>query len=485
MFKNKFLSTVLMSLCTVLCVMFFSTLTVEAANGTLKMEEDGKFHYYEGDRKVEDKYGFVEFDGSKFLVANGVVATDENGLAIDPDNESDWYFLSNGLAQTQHTGLVEYDGEWFYVSEGKLDTTRNAYVKYDGGLFFVAAGRLVKEYQGLAKDPNGDDWYYVADGQAQIQYTGLAGYDGEYFYVQQGKFQKEFSGSVEYDGAYFEIVEGEMTEQVYGQKMVLKSQITSNYDANNKCTSYTINKHNEKGIIYQSTVYTPMGTEIINDIYCENGNMIQRYEYDENCKKVLTRQLKYDENNNLIEQYNYMLDGSLAFHMVVTVDANGNILKEETTYGEKYGGSLEKVRNEYEYDKDGNMTKYISYVNDEKEPESWTEYQYDSNGNKIKSTNCYRGSIDSEIVYKYDSKGNQTDNIYMQGTAEEGVILYWYQYQYDENGKFTGSRRLDAEGKVLNYTVSTFFKENWLSRSEFYNGDGTLIDYTTYTYLYH
>ena len=81
---------------------------------------------------------------------------------------------SNGQVQTQYTGLALYDGEWFYINKGKLDTKLAAYVEYDGGLFYVAAGRILKEVSGLAQDPNGPDWYFLAEGQAQTQYTGLA-----------------------------------------------------------------------------------------------------------------------------------------------------------------------------------------------------------------------------------------------------------------------------------------------------------------------
>ena len=82
------------------------------------------------------------------------------------------------------------------------------YVEYDGGLFYVAAGRIMKEVNGLAKDPDGPDWYYLAEGQAQIQYTGLAFYDGEWFYVVDGKLAADYTGNVEYDGAVFYVENG-------------------------------------------------------------------------------------------------------------------------------------------------------------------------------------------------------------------------------------------------------------------------------------
>ncbi|MBR3103604.1 MAG: hypothetical protein IKH46_07250, partial [Lachnospiraceae bacterium] len=82
------------------------------------------------------------------------------------------------------------------------------FVEYDGGLFFVGAGRIMTEVNGLAMDPQGTDWYYLANGQAQTQYTGLAQYDGEWFYVVNGKLATDYTGTVEYDGAEFNVVSG-------------------------------------------------------------------------------------------------------------------------------------------------------------------------------------------------------------------------------------------------------------------------------------
>ncbi|MBR6850724.1 MAG: hypothetical protein IKM88_10850, partial [Lachnospiraceae bacterium] len=92
--------------------------------------------------------------------------------------------------------------------KGRLDTTMAAYVSYDGGLFFVGAGRIMTEVSGLAKDPKGSDWYYLANGQAQIQYTGLAQYDGKWFYVKAGMFAQNYTGIVDYNGASFRVENG-------------------------------------------------------------------------------------------------------------------------------------------------------------------------------------------------------------------------------------------------------------------------------------
>lgn len=173
----------------------------------IKMAADGKFYYYEYGKWISTKYGYVDYGGGKFLVANGVVATHMNGLAQDPAS-SYWYYLSNGQAQTQYTGLASYDGAWFYVDHGMLDTKKNGFVDYDGGKFYVGAGRIMTEVSGLAQNPFDGSWYYLANGQVQTQYTGLAAYDGKWFYIQNGKLNSYFSGLTIYNGRFFLVFQG-------------------------------------------------------------------------------------------------------------------------------------------------------------------------------------------------------------------------------------------------------------------------------------
>ncbi len=174
---------------------------------------DGRWYYLEEGQWITNKYAFVEYGGGKFLVANGLVATDKKGLVQDPENKNDWYFLTNGQVTKNKNGLAQYNGAWFYVENGKLDTTYNGFVTYDGGMFFVARGKLQNTKNGLTQDPNNKaDWYFLANGQVQSKKTGLVGYDGKWFYVQNGKLVPGYTGSVEYNGATFYLFNGEIVD---------------------------------------------------------------------------------------------------------------------------------------------------------------------------------------------------------------------------------------------------------------------------------
>ena len=193
--------------------------------GEYLLKKDDEWLYLVDGKQDTTKVGFVDFNGGKFLVANGRVVKEKSGLVQDPDNLEDWYFLANGQVQMNHTGLTEYDKAWFFVEEGKLDTNLNAYVYYDGGKFLVAAGQLKSEVSGLVQDPNSlEDWYFLANGQVQTQYSGLAEYDGAWFYVESGVFMNEYTGYVDYNGGTFYVINGQMISEAEANPLYSKAK---------------------------------------------------------------------------------------------------------------------------------------------------------------------------------------------------------------------------------------------------------------------
>ena len=172
------------------------------------MNDDGTIIVVAKGIELKNYTGMADYNGGKFLVDKGKIATGVSGVQLDPVREDAFWFLANGQVQFDYEGLTVYDGEWFYLKDGKVALDVIGYVSYDGGLFYVSVGRILRESSGLAKDPNGTAWYYLAEGQAQTQYTGLAQYDGEWFYVIEGRLAEDYTGPVEYDGATFNVVNG-------------------------------------------------------------------------------------------------------------------------------------------------------------------------------------------------------------------------------------------------------------------------------------
>ena len=174
------------------------------SNGDLWCYKDGRI-----DKTFE---GMVTYDGSQFYVKDGKVQKID-GLKLVKET---WYFLTKGRVQTQHTGLVQYDGEWFYVTKAILDTTISGVIPYDGGEFVFTQGRLIQELNGLWLNPGDNTWYFIANGQVQRNYTGLALYDGHWFHVVDGIFDQTYTGLVIYNNAWFYVTKGELNTTISG-----------------------------------------------------------------------------------------------------------------------------------------------------------------------------------------------------------------------------------------------------------------------------
>ncbi len=123
------------------------------ANGQVQTQHvglalyDGEWFYIKNGRVATGMNAFVAYDGGLFAVGDGRIISEYSGLMQDPENTQtgDWYFFAKGQAQTQYTGLTEYDGHWFYVTEGYFDPNYTGTVWYDGAQFDVVNGEAVVE----------------------------------------------------------------------------------------------------------------------------------------------------------------------------------------------------------------------------------------------------------------------------------------------------------------------------------------------------
>ncbi len=149
--------------------------------------------------------------------------------------------------------------------------------------------------------------------------------------------------------------------------------------------------------------------------------------------------------------------------------------------------TLEVARDwQYEYDKDGNVTKIMAspsiiakYEYDQngnmtKEVDSdgfFTEIKYDQNGNMIEQVSASGRTTE----YKYDQNGNMIEQVSASGRTTE--------FEYDKDGNVT--KVVEADGYVWLYELdskgNTLVKANsdghvWKYESSFYP-DGQLKSY--------
>ena len=186
---------------------------------TLHNDPDGKWRVYSGDSFVDDYNGLLAYGGGEFFITNGILCSEANGLNL---YEGKWYFLSQGQVQRQWTGFAEYDNHWFYIRDGVLDESANGLYYYDGEYFLLAAGKVLDQYNGLWQNTfpstsygsiaEEGEWYFLANGQVQRYFSGVAMYDGAFFVVTNGRFENDYNGEIDYDNHKFTVVNGELSK---------------------------------------------------------------------------------------------------------------------------------------------------------------------------------------------------------------------------------------------------------------------------------
>lgn len=445
-----------------------------AATGKLK-NEDGKWLYYEGDEWISDKYGFVDHNNSRFLVANGVVADSANGIQQDPEDTDTWYFCSRGQVQLDYSGLAEYDNAWFLLKDGVLDTSVSDFVEYDGGLFFIAAGRLVKEQNGLAMDPDDPtSWYYCSQGQAQTSYTGLAAYDGEWFYVINGKQAIDYTGTVEYDGAEFYVINGMVGEKPAEPTPTptVEPTPTATPTPTPSGKTYsrwrmTTRKYYEKSALKEVTVYEYV------DAHTSNRSGTKVYDGNNNLKSytVITR-----DNGDVTTKY-FNADGTLDRY-TVTSD-NGNKYSYYDGNGVLYYYETYKTIGETSVQTEGGI--YDTDTADGKEVYTLigkAVYEYDSTGRRVKETDSYSDGQhqDSVTEYKYNADYTSAD-ILVDGVKKSCET-------YNSEGALLRQDFFKEDGSLDYYYTYTYNDEHEESSRMWYNGDGSLNFGYRYTYSY-
>ena len=200
-------------LSTLIITMLATTMIAFAGSATLKQDANGDWWYYNNGKLDATKDGMVDYNGGLFVVIDGLVRKDFMGMChVEFPNVDKWYFFAQGQVQKATTGFAEYDGYWFYLNKGELANNANGFYQYGEGLFLVAAGQIKADYSGLYQNTQGskadNKWYFIANGQVQEQYTGLALYDGEWFYLEDGCLREDYTGYVDYNGGTFYVVNG-------------------------------------------------------------------------------------------------------------------------------------------------------------------------------------------------------------------------------------------------------------------------------------
>ena len=124
---------------------------------------------------------------------------DWNGLYQNALGE--WHYYSNGMVNTEFSGLVQYNGIWYYVKNGYLDWNYSSVVLHNGIWYCVQNGQINWSYTGLAQNENGI--WYIQNGQVNFNQNDVTLIDGDWYYIQRGRYDPSYEGVVCHHGVWY------------------------------------------------------------------------------------------------------------------------------------------------------------------------------------------------------------------------------------------------------------------------------------------
>ncbi len=143
-----------------------------------------------------------------------VAATSENGLVSRLDGE--YYYLKDGVIQSNFTGLLAQNGDSYYVQKGKLVQGVNGLTNVNGTWYYLKNSILQKNYTGLVQNTSNKNWYYVQKGELKWGVKTLVQYEGTWYYVSNSTLDWKFTGFCTYNKTDYYIQNGTLKWGVNG-----------------------------------------------------------------------------------------------------------------------------------------------------------------------------------------------------------------------------------------------------------------------------
>lgn len=158
---------------------------------TLMKEADGKWHYYpNGQRSKKKTATLTNHKGKWFYVENGVWNTEYTGLF---KYKNKWFYIKDGKWDSSTETLTKYNGKWFYIKNGKWDSSITTLFKYKGKTFYIKNGKWDSTVTKLIK--HNSKLCYVKSGKL-CKDTTFFEYKDKLYYIKNGIATLNFSGKI-------------------------------------------------------------------------------------------------------------------------------------------------------------------------------------------------------------------------------------------------------------------------------------------------
>ncbi len=193
----------------------------------------------------------------------------------------------------------------------------------------------------------------------------------------------------------------------------------------------------------------------------------------------LTKEITENKDGIVVKEFTYNNEGKLLSMHYKNYYDESRLIKESTTFYNKFGQEIEEI---------GKEKEYYSELDDDKLVSFHSRHKYNEKGQMIESSMENNGVLNQVEKYVYDKDGHEQSYVYED--YKEGILKSKSirVYTYDENGKLLSetSQEYDSEREII--TASTKEERRYneakqiLEKRVDNNGDGEMDEYTYYVY---
>ena len=264
-------------------------------------------------------------------------------------------------------------------------------------------------------------------------------------------------------------------------KMREKANTLSAIDAT-AADNRNINQEESEAITEEITSSEPYLLCMQATNYDSAGNVtsIRKEEYDANGNLIIDT--LYDVDNNIVYQYNYDSLGNITSDSIgrpweeKVYDENGRIV-EILTHKTGIDTTLQFWK-EYIYDEHDNIIKITTY-NSDNTIRNYSEYIYDESYNLFQYIEYYSNGI-VRAYHNFDDSGNEISSTYYN---QDGTISgINYIFEYNSNNQLIKKTGYYADGSLYDWTDYTYDSLGNTLSIITYNGENSMASYYGYEY---
>lgn len=160
---------------------------------------------------AKKKEGFIKENGKWIFYQNNVINSKEHDIVHGSiDGVSAWYYIENGIAKTDYTGISNNAHGWWYIKNGKVDFHYNGFSKNQNGWWYCENGKITFKRHDVtygtvngingwwnvhgskvifneSVEHNSSGWWYIKNGKVDFSYNGFAKNHSGWWYCENGK----------------------------------------------------------------------------------------------------------------------------------------------------------------------------------------------------------------------------------------------------------------------------------------------------------